>query len=898
MSKYNAFISYSHHMGSDLAPSLETGLEKFAKPLFKKRALDIFRDSNDLSASPDLWGKIVDGLNESEYVIFLASPAAAQSHWCKKEVEHWKETKSMDNFLIVLADGELVWDEDKGDFDWQKTTAIPENLSGSFRNEPLYVDFRGIDGTMDLSLENPDFKNKLVLLAATLHNKSVGDMVGEAARQHRKTLRIRNATMAVLTVLLGLSILKTWEANKQTKIAVREKENAQKQTEIAKEQRDRALTNYLNSESNRIAGKDPTIAMRLAEFVSDNKPQDSVFNKDAHKIYATHFFYTIIGRNGSIIPPIAYSPDGTKILGSSSDGVLQLWDSEGKPLGLSINPHGKVSSLAFSPDGTKILTGLVNGTTILLDQNGSEVMKFEGNSSPINSVSFSPDGSLFLTGSAGGIALLRTLNGTELLNVQGPFASIQDVAFTRDGDKFLIGSGEDGLVVLIDLQGTVLKTINMVKNDLFFYCLAFSPDGTGFLTGSDDGTVRLWNLQGRELKRFKASTTSVYTVAFSRDGERVLAGYADGSSFVWDLEGNELAKLQGYLDRIGYAGFSPDGTKVITYAWDDNTYLWDLQGAELKKWRGHMASVNAVAFSPDGTRVLTGSLDRTARLWDLEGNMLMKFESGMDTVSSVAFAPDGNRVLVGYRKGTVRLWDLMGNEIRKFDGLSNRAVPIVFSPDGNKILIASKWNGDIQLWNLQSEKQMPFETKDVTSIAFSPDGSSILVGYTDGVVRLLDLQGKLLQTFENEIMPDVVISVGFAPHGAGIMAFYRDLTGNLWDLQGNILKHFEVQVDEITSVGFGNMDAVFSAPFAPDGSRFQTISLDGNTRLWDIEGNLLKKFDGAHASSVAFSDDGSQVIIGSKDGSVSLWLAPIPLCEFLDSGLEPLSAEWKAHYGL
>ena len=76
--KYNAFISYSHRQDSKLAPCLETALEKFAKPTFKRRALEIFRDSNDLSASPGLWGKIEEGLDESEYftslVMLLTSP--------------------------------------------------------------------------------------------------------------------------------------------------------------------------------------------------------------------------------------------------------------------------------------------------------------------------------------------------------------------------------------------------------------------------------------------------------------------------------------------------------------------------------------------------------------------------------------------------------------------------------------------------------------------------------------------------------------------------------------------------------------------------------------------------------------------------------------------------------
>ena len=217
---YKAFISYSHQKDAEFAPSLERALEKLAKPPFRKRALEIFRDANDLSVNSNLWGKIEEGLKNSEYFIFLGSQASAQSLACKNEVELWKANKSMDNFLIALTDGEWVWDNSKGDFDWTKTTAIPENLSGAFKNEPLYVDFRGAYSPNELTLDNPDFKAKVVSLAATIHNKSVGDMVGEAARQYKKLLFIRNGTIAILAVLLGLSIFQTFEAKKQTKIAI------------------------------------------------------------------------------------------------------------------------------------------------------------------------------------------------------------------------------------------------------------------------------------------------------------------------------------------------------------------------------------------------------------------------------------------------------------------------------------------------------------------------------------------------------------------------------------------------------------------------------------------------------------------------------------------------------
>ena len=74
---YNAFISYSHAADGNLAPALQAGLEKFAKPWYKIRNLNIFRDEASLSASPHLWLNIQQALEQSEYLIYMASPVSA-----------------------------------------------------------------------------------------------------------------------------------------------------------------------------------------------------------------------------------------------------------------------------------------------------------------------------------------------------------------------------------------------------------------------------------------------------------------------------------------------------------------------------------------------------------------------------------------------------------------------------------------------------------------------------------------------------------------------------------------------------------------------------------------------------------------------------------------------------
>src|SRR3712207_2231637 len=120
---YAAFISYSHAADGKLAPALQRGLHGFARPWFRLRAVHVFRDETSLSANPGLWFSIEQALRNAEFFILLASPEAARSPWVDREVTYWLQHKSPASFLIVLTDGELVWNNGTADFDWTRTTA-------------------------------------------------------------------------------------------------------------------------------------------------------------------------------------------------------------------------------------------------------------------------------------------------------------------------------------------------------------------------------------------------------------------------------------------------------------------------------------------------------------------------------------------------------------------------------------------------------------------------------------------------------------------------------------------------------------------------------------------------------------------------------------------------------
>ena len=136
MAVYDAFISYSHAKDKPIAAALQSEVQRLGKPWYKRRALRVFRDDTSLSATPHLWPTIEQALEQSRFLIVLASPEAAASPWVGKEIAYWLEHKSVDTLLVALTDGTLAWDNTTGDFSWSATTPLPAVLKGRFAAEP------------------------------------------------------------------------------------------------------------------------------------------------------------------------------------------------------------------------------------------------------------------------------------------------------------------------------------------------------------------------------------------------------------------------------------------------------------------------------------------------------------------------------------------------------------------------------------------------------------------------------------------------------------------------------------------------------------------------------------------------------------------------------------------
>jgi WD40 repeat protein len=274
--------------------------------------------------------------------------------------------------------------------------------------------------------------------------------------------------------------------------------------------------------------------------------------------------------------------------------------------------------------------------------------------------------------------------------------------------------------------------------------VAVSQDGTWAVSGSQDKTVKIWNLETGECRAtLKGHTDMVGAVAVMPDGERILSGSNDHSVRVWDPRGRgAVASWEASKNYVWSVAPLPDGRRVISSAahGDPTLKIWDIASRRcLATLEGHTGAVTSAVVSRDGKRAVSGSYDGTVRLWDLEtGKCLATLHGHSEYVQSVQITPSGRLAVSGSDDKTVKIWDLdAGTCVGTLEGHQGQVFSVAISSGGGLIASTGYTDRTVRLWDWKSAACLQvIECGEAHphSAAFSPDGSRLVVSTNRGPI--------------------------------------------------------------------------------------------------------------------------------------------------------------------
>jgi len=870
MPKYDAFVSYSHAGEEEIAQRLQEGVERFAKPWYRTRSMRLFLDKNSLTASPGIWSSIEEALAESRWLVLIASKRAGRSPWVEREIRWWLKNRSAQTLIIVVADGQLVWDRDRNDFDPKASSALPPVLQGALDEEPLWVPIVG---------EKPsdeELRSAIIDVASPLKGISKERLVAAAEQERRRTMRW------VLCVIAGLSVLLI-AAMVAGVIALNQRSSALAQAKLAE-------SRQIAAASEAAAGENLSTAMPLAveAYRMDPNAQTraALFNADTTSPNLVRF----VDAGGEVVQ-LAGSNDGRSALAALATGRVMLWETANqpaqelfrlprKPSGVTISTDGSVAAAAdpsrcllwrrgerpvrlpvpvglhcdavgVSPSGiTVVYHGFgsgSNGTITVASVDDLSHRVVHPDPLPATSRVVVPSDSRVLLGDAGSVIWRRFSDwhgGSETYGGIG--AHTYESAISADGRLFIISNGATQVPILrTNGSADASRPDFIVEAPLPNQTtLALSPDGSQLavagpgeiyvapVTKPEEGTLE------PNAGRFNLSGQSATIVAFA--GETHLVSAVGGEIAFWDtnqldrLSHSEKVPLEPTCELCGGAKISiaPDGKRVaVVNDSGASGFIQSLSGPADRErlhsssyefvfgapiWQGSSRFVAIPAWSSEeGATVPTPTLDEdaaSARLWNVGNTGFESYELAEGP------GPDGNTGVIVNEEGTVIEQRLSDGEV-----LRKSIDPAA---------------GD--------------EEETVNSAAISSTG--LLAIASEGSVRIEELPSRRLV---NRIPTDDYGQVAFA----GDHLLVQSSAGNLevWSEDGGEREHV------IGGNGLGFLTG------SPNGSLAASVnSEDGTIHLIDLESEgEIAKFESpghlAHLKTgIAFSPDGKKLVAVSE----------------------------------
>lgn len=291
----------------------------------------------------------------------------------------------------------------------------------------------------------------------------------------------------------------------------------------------------------------------------------------------------LLGHTGPV-QDFVFTPDGKSLISCSGwpigDRTIRMWDLEtGKEVRrfdtapVPPNPNnsgtreapGEFYALAISPDGTKLISTSTGGAVCLWDvASGKMIGEFKGHISTVYAVEISPDGTKVLTGGRDSIARLWDLNTQEeLMQLKGHTSDIRTARFSPDGSQALTTS-LDQTLRLWDLNAA--KPIHVMRsNNKTVTDAQFSPDGSRAVSLCAP-SIDIWDLKtGKLIRQFREQGPPLTTVDWSPNGRLLITAGYGGQVRLWNPDnGQHVETMLGHRNWIWRVKFTPDGKQAVS----------------------------------------------------------------------------------------------------------------------------------------------------------------------------------------------------------------------------------------------------------------------------------------------------------------------------------------------
>lgn len=341
-------------------------------------------------------------------------------------------------------------------------------------------------------------------------------------------------------------------------------------------------------------------------------------------------------------------------------------------------------------------------------------------------------------------------------------------AYSYDGNRFLSTSFDQTICVWDPNNGCLLKTLRPLAGGKgLIRHASFNSDATLIVSASDDGFVRIWEVDRESLIQEHSFSSEVRFATFINKDRNILSITLSGEIYIGSSNDNWNSikyECKGTLPIIVQsASISPDERLIATASPDNIPRIWSIMKCELfKEFRenGHKEKVRYVSFHPNGFFLISSSDDKTVRVWNVATAKCEKILKGhSDKVFCASFSPDGRYIVSASADQRIVVWDVL-NKYRKreLEGHSNYVRYVAYHPNNCQIASASD-DKTIRVWDNPFTSEVGYaiaaDSRFLENAFFSPDGMYIWAYTQNKIYKGEFYQGRLSPMTEISIyLPD------------------------------------------------------------------------------------------------------------------------------------------------